>query len=42
LQGTRNLNIDKSVATVFLKLLSTDNKALLGIFNALKQVKAKG
>ena len=41
LQGTRNLNIDKSVATVFLKLLSTDNKALLGIFNALKQVKAK-
>ena len=41
LQGTRNLNIDKSVATVFLKLLSADNKALLGIFNALKQVKAK-
>lgn len=41
LQGTRSVNIDKSVATVFLKLLSTDNKELLRIFNALKQVKAK-
>ncbi len=41
LQGTRSTNIDKSVATVFLKLLSTDNKELLKVFNALKQVKAK-
>jgi hypothetical protein len=41
LQGTRSVNIDKSVATVFLKLLSIDNKELVNIFNALKQVKKK-
>ncbi len=41
LQGTRSTTIDKSVATVFLKLLAIDNSDLLPIFNALKQVKAK-
>lgn len=41
LQGTRSAAINKSVANVFLKLLSTDSQELLGIFTAIKHVKKK-
>ena len=41
LQGIRSTTIYESVANVFLQLLAADNKELLSIFNALKQVKEK-
>lgn len=40
-QGTRSVAIDKSVATIFLKLLATDNQELAGIFTAIKAIKSK-